>query len=260
MINISEVKGIGPRTSMLFNKININNVDDLVSHYPYRYDLIKRSDLSNIDEDDKVIMDGRIDSSPILIRLKGNLNKMNLTTSTLILVIGVAISIYKIAGICKIQKNKIVFQSGNNTLYLGTEYNACSEIWIRDNYFTSDQVENTKVATITVQRFTSNSGAIHIVGNTFEYLNGGNTFNLTGCTGKVNIKYNYFKDCAFKFEEKGSNTILAKNFYSAKPTRVEGDYVDSNNTYEIFLDEYNANPTYTNEQRIEDYESDATYN
>ena len=82
MINISEVKGIGPRTSMLFNKININNVDDLVSHYPYRYDLIKRSDLCDIGEDDKVIMDGRIDSSPILIRLKGNLNKMNLRLIT----------------------------------------------------------------------------------------------------------------------------------------------------------------------------------
>ncbi len=169
---------------------------------------------------------------------------------------GVAIAIYKIAGIYKIQNNKIVFQSGNNTLYLGTEYNACSEIWIRDNYFTSDQVENTKVATITVQRFTSNSGAIHIVGNTFEYVTGGNTFNLSGCTGKVNIKYNYFKDCTFKITA-DTEVDLDHNYYSSMPVQ---DDTDTSETYEIFLDEYNANPTYTNEQRIEDYECNATYN
>ncbi|MDD5980334.1 MAG: ATP-dependent DNA helicase RecG [bacterium] len=83
MIDISKVKKIGPKTVMLLNKLNIYSVLDLTTHFPYRYDLIKRSDLKSCNEEDKVIIDGKVDSIPILIRLKNNLNKMNfrLTTS-----------------------------------------------------------------------------------------------------------------------------------------------------------------------------------
>lgn len=80
-MTIKEVKGIGPKAEMLLNKLNINTVLDLVTHYPFRYDFIKRSDLKNL-TDDKVIIDGKIDCVPILIRLKGNLNKMNLRLIT----------------------------------------------------------------------------------------------------------------------------------------------------------------------------------
>lgn len=84
MISVEKVKGVGSRTSMLLKKLNINTVDDLVTHYPYRYDFIKRSDLKAIKEDEKVIIDGKVEMIPILVRLKGNLNKMNfrLVTST----------------------------------------------------------------------------------------------------------------------------------------------------------------------------------
>ena len=84
MISVEKVKGVGSRTSMLLKKLNINTIDDLVTHYPYRYDFIKRSDLKAIKEDEKVIIDGKVEMIPILVRLKGNLNKMNfrLVTST----------------------------------------------------------------------------------------------------------------------------------------------------------------------------------
>ena len=82
MRNITDVKGIGPKATMLLNRLNIYTVMDLVSHYPYRYESIKRSDLSLCNEGDKVIIDGKLDSTPILVRLKGNLNKMNLRLIT----------------------------------------------------------------------------------------------------------------------------------------------------------------------------------
>lgn len=82
MITLDKVKGVGPRTKMLFNKLGIESVDDLVSHYPFRYERIVRSDLSSANEMDKVIIDGKVDSAPILIRLKGNLNKMNVRVVT----------------------------------------------------------------------------------------------------------------------------------------------------------------------------------
>jgi len=82
LITLDKVKGVGPRTKMLFNKLGIESVDDLVSHYPFRYEKIVRSDLSSANEMDKVIIDGKVDSAPILIRLKGNLNKMNVRVVT----------------------------------------------------------------------------------------------------------------------------------------------------------------------------------
>lgn len=92
MRDINEVKGIGPKATMLFNRLNIYTVMDLVEHYPYRYEIIKRSNLKETNEGDKVIIDGKIDSTPILVRLKGNLNKMNLRVVTSDgLVVGVSI-------------------------------------------------------------------------------------------------------------------------------------------------------------------------
>ena len=82
MITLDKVKGVGLRTKMLFKKLNIENVDDLVSHYPYRYEKIKRSNLDEAQELDKIIIDGKVDNAPILIRLKGNLNKMNVRVVT----------------------------------------------------------------------------------------------------------------------------------------------------------------------------------
>lgn len=82
MIALDKVKGVGPKSKMLLGKLGIENVDDLVSHYPFRYDKIVRSDLMAAEELERVIIDGKVDSAPILIRLKGNLNKMNIRLVT----------------------------------------------------------------------------------------------------------------------------------------------------------------------------------
>ena len=82
MIDVKLVKGVGPKSLMLLQKLDIKTVDDLVTHYPYRYDLIKRTDLRNYNEQEKCIVDGKVDCTPILIRLKNNLNKMNVRLVT----------------------------------------------------------------------------------------------------------------------------------------------------------------------------------
>ena len=82
MISLEKVKGIGPKSDKLLEKLNINNVEDLVTNYPYRYEFIEKTNLDDVDEQEKVIIDGKIDSAPILIRLKGNLNKMNIRMVT----------------------------------------------------------------------------------------------------------------------------------------------------------------------------------
>ena len=88
---LKDVKGIGPKSLSLLNKININTVEDLVTHYPFRYDVLKRDELSSIDDGEKIIIDGKIESMPILMRFKAGLNKMNFRLVTQSGVVGVSI-------------------------------------------------------------------------------------------------------------------------------------------------------------------------
>ncbi len=81
-MKLSEIKGIGPKTEMLLNKLGIYNLDDLVTHYPFRYEVLKRSDLSNSLPDEKVIIDGKVENIPILVRFKAGLNKLNIRLAT----------------------------------------------------------------------------------------------------------------------------------------------------------------------------------
>ena len=91
MAELKDVKGIGPKSLMLLNKININDVDDLVTHYPFRYDVLQRDDLTKVEDGEKIIIDGKIESVPILMRFKAGLNKMNFRLVTQSGVVGVSI-------------------------------------------------------------------------------------------------------------------------------------------------------------------------
>lgn len=91
MLDVSKVKGIGPKSLMLLNKIGIYTVDDLVTHYPFRYDILTRSDLKNVKEEEKVVIDGKVESVPILLRFKAGLNKLNFRLVTTTGVVGVSI-------------------------------------------------------------------------------------------------------------------------------------------------------------------------
>lgn len=90
-MKLSDVKGIGPKTETLLNKIGIFSFDDLVTHYPFRYEILKRSNLKDEESLEKVIIDGKVESIPILVRFKGNLNKLNIRLATKDGVVGVSI-------------------------------------------------------------------------------------------------------------------------------------------------------------------------
>ena len=91
MSDVSKVKGIGPKSLMLLNKIGIYTIDDLVTHYPFRYDILTRSDLKNVTEEEKVVIDGKVESIPILLRFKAGVNKLNFRLVTASGVVGVSI-------------------------------------------------------------------------------------------------------------------------------------------------------------------------
>ena len=91
MLELENIEGVGPKTKELLNKIKIYSVSDLLYYYPYRYDIIKRSDLSNLDDGDKIIIDGVIEGQPTIIYINKNLKKIIFRISNKIAVLNVTL-------------------------------------------------------------------------------------------------------------------------------------------------------------------------
>lgn len=92
MDKLSKVKGVGPKTELLLNKLDIYDIDDLVTHYPFRYDVLRRTDLKSITSpEQKIVVDGKVESIPLVIRFRGGTNKLNFRLSTSSGMVGVSI-------------------------------------------------------------------------------------------------------------------------------------------------------------------------
>lgn len=72
-MELNAIKGIGDKTITLLNKLNIYTIDDLVNYYPFRYELLEKTDLNS----DRVVIDGVVETNPLFIRLRGKLDKMS---------------------------------------------------------------------------------------------------------------------------------------------------------------------------------------
>ena len=81
---LEKIKGIGPKTKKLLNKLNIYTINDLLTYYPFRYDYLRRTDLLNLKEnisDIKIVMDGKVDSVVIMNHFK-KINKISFRIET----------------------------------------------------------------------------------------------------------------------------------------------------------------------------------
>ena len=63
-MELEKIKGIGQAKIKLLNKLNITNQEELLMHYPFRYDVIKKTDIRNLQDEDRVIIDGIIETNP----------------------------------------------------------------------------------------------------------------------------------------------------------------------------------------------------
>ena len=76
MIDLIDIDGVGSKTLELLNKLGINNIDELLHYYPFRYDILKRSDVTNLNDGDKIIIDGIVEGQPTTIYLSNKLKKI----------------------------------------------------------------------------------------------------------------------------------------------------------------------------------------
>ena len=73
---LESIKGIGSKTIGYLNKLGIYNIDDLMNFYPFRYDVIERSNLDSLSDNSPIIIDGIIESIPSVFFFNKKMNKM----------------------------------------------------------------------------------------------------------------------------------------------------------------------------------------
>lgn len=77
MAKLTGIKGIGPKTEKSLNKLGIYETEDLITHFPFRYDILERSSLNNVNQDDKIIIDGIIETNPTIFYFNRKMDKMS---------------------------------------------------------------------------------------------------------------------------------------------------------------------------------------
>ena len=76
-MELKELKGVGPKTLEYLNKLNIYTIDDLNRYYPYRYNVYHLSDINNIDEDDTVVIAGKIIQEPNIFFIRKGFDRLS---------------------------------------------------------------------------------------------------------------------------------------------------------------------------------------
>lgn len=74
-MNLEQIKGIGPKTINILRRLGINNLYDLITYYPFRFDFIKRSDVDSL-SNDKIIIDGVVETNAVVTYLRNHKDKM----------------------------------------------------------------------------------------------------------------------------------------------------------------------------------------
>ena len=76
-MTLDSIKGLGPKNINLLNKLGIETISDLINFYPFRYNIIKRSNINELNDGDKIIIDGVIESVPSIFYFGKRKDKMS---------------------------------------------------------------------------------------------------------------------------------------------------------------------------------------
>ena len=81
-MTLDDIKGIGPKSLIGLNNLGIVDINSLLSFYPYRFDILKRTPISEFNITNKVIIDGKIESIPTVYYFNKRMNKMTFRINT----------------------------------------------------------------------------------------------------------------------------------------------------------------------------------
>ena len=81
-MELENIKGLGEAKIKILEKLKITNSKELVEYYPFRYNIIKKTDTNNINIDDKIVIDGMIETNPSVYYFSRKKDKMTFKLNT----------------------------------------------------------------------------------------------------------------------------------------------------------------------------------
>lgn len=65
--SITAIKGIGDETAVALAEMNIYSIEDLLEHYPFRYEDYRLKDLTEVKHEERLTLEGKVQSEPSLV-------------------------------------------------------------------------------------------------------------------------------------------------------------------------------------------------
>ena len=124
-MELADVKGLGPKKILLFKKLGINTIEDLITYYPYKYNIIKRSEMKNAKDKDKVTIDGVVENSPTITVSSNRMKRLLFRIST-------ATNIYQV---CVFNQEYLCHE-----LYPGTKVIVIGKFDLKRNTITAEEI------------------------------------------------------------------------------------------------------------------------
>ena len=76
-MEVSALKKVGPKTERLLNKLEIYSKEDLITYYPYKYNIIKFTNIDEITDENNYYVLSTVISYPKVSYIKKNFNKLD---------------------------------------------------------------------------------------------------------------------------------------------------------------------------------------
>ena len=75
-MELADIKGLGPKKILLFHKLGIETIEDLITNYPYQYRIWKRSDMKKVKDGNRSHRNGMRGFVRCSTMLKGTRRKI----------------------------------------------------------------------------------------------------------------------------------------------------------------------------------------
>ena len=75
-MELTDIKGVGPKMLKSLHELNIYHVEDLLTYYPYRYDLFEPTNLTNDYDHERIVINVVIETTATTAFIRKNFNKL----------------------------------------------------------------------------------------------------------------------------------------------------------------------------------------
>ncbi len=82
MTELNQIKNLGIKGISILNKMGIYSVEELLEFYPFRYEELKKSDISTLKINDKIVIDGIVETTPSVYFFKRRMDRMTFKLNT----------------------------------------------------------------------------------------------------------------------------------------------------------------------------------